>query len=388
MSGSTGSEILIDALENGEVLEGRYSDLRLINGRGDARRGVFSLVFVAWDRIEEQHVAVKFFDPDVTTNSYRLDGFYREHALLKTLVNKKRCLQVMSGLKDYSLAIPSAKFSLPCKYFVVEWLEFDIESFFWSDDRLSPEQALRIFHDLVLSVEALHRHDIAHRDLKPDNLRARNAALKRIIVAIDLGTAARLDSTALKDEYDKPVGAKGYAPVEAFVGFAGDREIGEKADAFALGCMLWELFNEGFFFKSGLLAHNTQLSAIYQAIHMEVHGLGGATFPNLNRAIDKYSHAVNGVRLTEPDCTVPPGVAPLVEEVIQSLTNIDYRKRMALDVVRSRVLSAIRVVANERLYQKRLAERRERRENRRIKNEMKAARLREAMDCRAKDAIL
>jgi hypothetical protein len=65
--------------------------------------------------------------------------------------------------------------------------------------------------------------------------------------------------------------------------------------------------------------------------------------------------------------SVPPGVVQLLDEILVSMTHVDYRKRPAsLSWVRSRLWSAIKLLQNELAYQKRLQRTRELKEARRI----------------------
>ena len=138
--------------------------------------------------------------------------------------------------------------SIPCKYFVVEWIDRDIDEFFDRQDAYAPAEKLKLFNEIVLGVEALHRYEVHHRDLHPRNLRSYTEALNRIIIAIDLGTAARLSSPSHVANYGAPVGANEYSAPETFCGLSGNREIGRATDVYALGCLLYELFNEDLFF--------------------------------------------------------------------------------------------------------------------------------------------
>ena len=108
-------------LEATPVLDGRYRDLKLVNvdpGTGVAR-GVFSLVFRAYDMLDMRYVALKFYDidPAKITDVYRLDSFKREHALLQSLVSAPRCLQLLSPFAEYKLAVSlpgGHSFEIPC----------------------------------------------------------------------------------------------------------------------------------------------------------------------------------------------------------------------------------------------------------------------------------
>ena len=167
--------------------------------------GNFSLVFKAFDKANQEPVAVKFFDPDTSKQAdpYRIDAFQREPELLKTLLGKRRCLQLVSDMKTFDIAHQlegseeAVELSYP--YFVTEWINDRIDDFFLSPNEISELARLELFFDIISAVEAIHGHEVYHRDLKPDNLRQYKEQLKRIVVAIDLGTAARFSSSGLQE---------------------------------------------------------------------------------------------------------------------------------------------------------------------------------------------
>src|SRR5690606_39024208 len=102
---SSNSLFLIETLEGLPLLDGRYQNIRCVNvdkSKG-SKRGCFSLVFKAFDIIEEKHVALKFFDiaPENMTQDYRRAGFRRERELLALVKNQKRCLQLASSLQTF-----------------------------------------------------------------------------------------------------------------------------------------------------------------------------------------------------------------------------------------------------------------------------------------------
>ena len=223
---------MINALESQADIDGRYTSLKCVNidSLTGAQRGCFSLVFKAYDKVDQRWVALKFFDldPGNIFAQYRIDAFQREHTILQGLLGVRRCLQVTSSFSTFKLqlkGLTGALFEMPCPYFAVEWLDEDIDMYFQQQDTIDAIEKLRLFHEIVLAVEALHSKQIYHRDLKMDNLRATYESLVRLIVAIDLGTAALLESPNLQPNYDKgSVGAPAYAPAEALCGFAGEKK--------------------------------------------------------------------------------------------------------------------------------------------------------------------
>lgn len=360
--------LLITQLEAAPLVANRYANLRAVNCAvgGAAKRGCFSIVFKAHDVLEDRPVALKFFDldPGVQADVYRRTAFVRESQLLQALLNRERCLQLVDSLNTYQLNVGG--FAVPCSYFAVEWLDNDIDHYFLARQPLPPVAKLRLFNDVVLAVEALHRCEIFHRDLKADNLRSADKELRRVVVAIDLGTAARVDSGALATGYGHPVGAPAYAAPEAFCGAAGNRRIAQFTDYYALGCLLYELFNPDYFYVAVNVANpslQARLIAVIQNVPERVNE--AIQLAQLNTALDHFGLGVAPVRIDGPGSLCDAATAPILNEVLRKLTHFDYRQRApSLAWVRTRLWSAIRVLENERLYQARLAASRARRKRR------------------------
>lgn len=247
------AELLRDTLEALPLFEGRFSGLKLMNVDpvSGQKRGCFSLVFRAFDQIEQRTVAIKFYDPNASMDIYRISAFRREYEILTSLIGSERCLQLVAPLRDYALSINTGAgvFTARCEYFVVDWIDEEIDSYFLTATH-SAREKLGLFLDMVLAVEALHSRSVFHRDLKADNMRAFQRALRRIVVAIDLGTAAKFDSGGIQATYGHSAGAPWYAAPEALCGLAGNRSIAPYTDYYALGCLLFELFNPDYFFRA------------------------------------------------------------------------------------------------------------------------------------------
>lgn len=375
---STNSLLLIDALEALPLLDGRYKDIKCVSYDRvtDVKRGCFSLIFSAFDVIEEKRVAVKFYDisPENLRRLYRQEAFRREQVVLQALLGKDRCLQLQSALKKFDLTAQGL--TIPCEYFVVDWLDDQIDCFFEQQQDFTAVDKLRLFNEIVLSVEALHRHTVFHRDIKPDNLRAYMKALKRIVIAIDLGTAALWSSPPALDEYVHQVGAGAYAPPEAICFFAGDREIAPYADVYALGCLLYELFNMDHFFI-GLRKVNPHYEMFLAAMYSKM----GAEPEREKRIavwkqeIQKMGKVIVTPPIDDVGSTVPEGIAFLLNRVLEALVHPDFRRRQTLGQVRRLIWAAIRALENEKDYQRRLARTREWRRAREDKVRRREAKL-------------
>ncbi|WP_186210034.1 protein kinase family protein [Burkholderia gladioli] len=204
---SSNSQFLVDALIAEPLVAGRFKNLKLVNYNSvaDQRQGCFSLVFSADDELTGDRVALKFFDldPKFFGDKYRRAAFDREEEILQSLVGKGRCLQLVAHMDQYTLTVPTANGQsvvFPCKFFAVQWLEDSIDDYFLGND-VEAVKKLKLFNEIVLAVEALHRNEIFHRDLKADNLRSFQLNLKKLVIAIDLGTAARFASGVISQSY-------------------------------------------------------------------------------------------------------------------------------------------------------------------------------------------
>lgn len=366
MAMNSNREILIDKLEALELLDNRYEKLSCVNFNASDghKRGHFSLVFKGFDRLEGKHVAIKFFDPDPTImlDRYRLKAFEREPELLLTLFGKKRCLQLVSGLKIFGLEIDipgnGGTATIPCQYFVADWVPEEIDVFFERQHEITAIDKLYLFNEIVLAVEALHKHDIFHRDIKVDNLRSYEEALKRIVVAIDLGTAARFDSASIgtKPQYENPVGHVKYSAPEAFCGLAGHRHIAQFSDVYSLGCLLYELFNKDLFYAQIWKDKNYKLALGVLSIELMQHSSNEEKLQAWNEYISVLRPSITPIPATTEGHSVPPEIQEQLNILLSQMTKFDFRQRLTnLQIVREKIWSMIRVVENN-VSQKRAIE--------------------------------
>lgn len=385
MTLSPNSQYLVNTLEALPLLDGRFEKIKLVNFNSfkNEKRGCFSLVFSAHDILADVPVALKFYDihPNLINDDYRRACFRREHEILQVVMNKKRCLQLASALSTYSLVVPISpglNGALPCEYFAVEWIEDDIDDYFFLQENIESINKLYLFNELTLAVEALHRNEIFHRDLKQDNFRQYQEALKRVVVAIDLGTAARYDSGKIQQDYQHQVGASGYAAPEAIYGLAGHRKLAPYTDCYALGCLLYELFNRDYFIREWQRL-NPRGHSIQSLMGLELQGKTNDSdkFNAWRLALGKFSSGFEPVRIDGLGNTVPQGIASILNEVLRSLTHVNFSNRpINLEWVRVRIWSAIRALQNEKLYQRKLAISKEMRRRRIEKQVRKVATLR------------
>ena len=173
-----------------------------------------------------------------------------------------------------------------------------------------------------------------------DNLRIRTDSKGRTVVAIDLGTAARFDSGYIQPSYGRPVGAVQYAAAESRCGLAGNRRLAPSTDKYALGCLLFELFNRNLFFHA-LHACNRDLGPRLLAMSQLLLGpTEEKRIEQWHSALSQFGGGVTPVAIDGPGNSVPPGISALLNELLAGLWattgSIDTTLNLSVPPSRSR----------------------------------------------------
>ena len=373
---SSNTQTLIAELHNGS-LDARYTGISVVNrnaltGSRGGLPGSLSVVFRAKDVSTGHDVAIKFFDPDLQGMApevqYRRALFQREAEILRELLGNPRCLQLVQGLSEVQINAQDAagrNITLTCSYFVLEWLNGDIRHYFQRQNEFDGLTKLLIFRQAVLGVFALHSQDIAHRDLKDDNIMRVTRQVREFVIPIDLGTAIKIDSNPVGTpvDYAQPVGANGYSPLEAMLGLASYRELAKSSDIYALGCLLHDLFNLDLFIvrliqDPGFLACKTSCWT-----HMIKFQQGNS---KRNQLLKEWAKIVNLTRnqvtlpsIDSDSSTVPASARDQLNVLLQRLTDVSYLHREhKLEKILRMIDSATRSIQNELLDKKRILLRR------------------------------
>lgn len=373
-------EFYIDFLERLKVLNGRFKNLKCINYDKNTgkKQGNFSLVFKGHDNLEDTPVAIKLFDPDASHDPYRLESFRREPEILKLILGKNKCFQLVDSLKDFKttikVPIPTGghlPLDIHFQYFVTEWIDHQIDQYFESQQDYSALKKLYLFNDIVIAVEALHRNGVSHRDLKADNFRSKDLNSKGNIVAIDIGTAIHYNTKPMLQKYSNHVGFGAYSAPETRCGLSGERSISKLTDIYALGCLLFELFNYEKFFivQSSKSEFLKAISAM--AIDLGAYDKVEEKMAAWRKNITKFNHLTRAPSIEEGKPSVPKGITKEIDQIIKDLVCFDfYERKNNFDLLRNRIWRIINIVQNEKLMQERIRKRQLFRQNRleRLKN--------------------
>jgi len=347
--------LVADLISKGSLSD-RYENLECVNfdlASGD-RRGVLSLVFKAQDILCDKTVAIKFMDPDRLADVYRLECFNREPEILKKLEGQRRCLELVDSIKSHDIIINFPGFSpvkLPCNFFALDWLDQEIDHYFNSQQDYDSYEKLMVFNKILLAVEAVHERFVHHRDLKPDNLRAfNNVEGESIVVVIDFGTAAAVETTSIKPPvtYDGPVGAGFYSSPEARMGFAGERSLGCATDIYALGCMLYGLFNPQLIMYKQM---NPEFMIANAAINIEIFKCASIAerYVKWREIVPKFKHVLRPPPIDGMHSTLPSSIKDIISRLFLSMAEFDFSKReTSLRKIRHQVNLAMKVLLSSK----------------------------------------
>ena len=199
-------------------LAGRYTIERELG------RGGMATVYLARDVKHDRLVALKVLRPELAA-SLGVDRFLREIQVTAHLTHPNILPLLNSGRADEFL------------YYVTPYVEGEsLRSRLNREKQLPVDEALRLATEVAGALDYAHRHQIVHRDVKPENILLEDGqavvADFGIARAIHAAEGERLTETGLA------VGTAAYmSPEQA----AGERDVDGRSDMYSLGCVLYEM---------------------------------------------------------------------------------------------------------------------------------------------------
>lgn len=181
--------------------------------------GGMGVVFLGRDIALARPVAIKIIRPDLATAA-GAERFLREARVLAR-VSHPNVVPVHHAGEAGGLF-----------YYVMDYVEGETLADRLHHGPLPPERAVRLGDDLLAALEAVHAHDIVHRDVKPSNV----FLLPDRAVLGDFGIAKSGGETGPLTQPGKMVGTPGYMAPEQVTGGA----VGPATDACAVGMVLYE----------------------------------------------------------------------------------------------------------------------------------------------------
>jgi serine/threonine protein kinase/Tol biopolymer transport system component len=200
------------------AVAGRYDVEREIG------RGGMAIVFLARDLRHARRVALKVVRPDLAA-AVMMERFLQEIRIAAQLSHPHILPLLDSGEAEGLL------------YYAMPFVEGEsLKQRLARDGRLPVKEALRIAREVADALDHAHRHDVVHRDVKPDNilLNEGQAVIADFGIARAMGEATA-DPLTLTGSI---IGTAEYmSPEQA----AGERELDGRSDVFSLGCVLYEM---------------------------------------------------------------------------------------------------------------------------------------------------
>jgi eukaryotic-like serine/threonine-protein kinase len=205
----------------GRVLDGRWYIEEKIG------EGGMGAVYRGHQRSVDRKVAVKTLRPSLSDNDAFIDRFFRE-ARIATTINHPHCVTILDFGQDDDETL----------YLAMEFLEGTTLSARMVDP-MTVEQILKIGQQIASALSAAHQAHIVHRDLKPDNIFLVDiAGGGTFIKVLDFGIAKVLNSETQFTQTGQIFGTPDYMSPEQCQG----TQLDGRADLYALGCILYELF--------------------------------------------------------------------------------------------------------------------------------------------------
>ncbi|MRG95247.1 protein kinase domain-containing protein [Polyangium spumosum] len=203
----------------GDRIAGRYTLLGLLGVGG------MGSVYRARDEELEEVVALKVLRQDLVNEPGMLERFRREVKLARRVTHK-------NVARVFDIGEHGAD-----KFLTMEYVEGEpLHALVARQGAMSVARVVEIATSICAGLAAAHAAGVIHRDLKPENvLMARDGR----VVITDFGIARMHEGDGARTQAGAVIGTPAYMAPEQVQGLEG---IDARADIYALGAMLYELF--------------------------------------------------------------------------------------------------------------------------------------------------
>src|SRR5579859_7995486 len=213
-------------LQAGTILANRYEILNVLGTGG------MGAVYKAKDLELDRLVALKVIRPELARNQAIVDRFKQElrlsHKVTHRNVVRLYDLSEDAGMRFVTMELVAGR---------------DLRSILEERGKLPANEAVDIFQQICLALEAAHVVGILHRDLKPQNVMIEDTGR---VVVMDFGLARMIDSDDGMTQTGALVGTLDYMSPEQALG----KELDQRSDIFALGLIGYEMMTGSMPFRA------------------------------------------------------------------------------------------------------------------------------------------
>ncbi|MGC4027498.1 MAG: HEAT repeat domain-containing protein [Steroidobacteraceae bacterium] len=209
----------IGNLRSGDIIEGRYKYIERIG------KGAFGTVLLMEDTVVDDRLILKFLNPNVSEDEEMMKRFVHELRYSRKITHK-------NVIRIYDFLHIQGNYAISMEYFPSHTLGAEVVD----EKPVETKRAVQFGIDICTGMAVAHQVGIIHRDLKPANVLINKEGLLKIV---DFGVAAAHregDTQLTKTGY--VIGSPKYMAPEQILG----RKVDERADIYAVGVILYELF--------------------------------------------------------------------------------------------------------------------------------------------------
>lgn len=186
--------------------------------------GGMGIVFRAEDPQLKRQVALKAMKPAVATSRSAKDRFLRE-ARATAAIEHDNIVHIYQVGED--LGVP---------FIAMQFLRGEsLQDRLVRESRLSPAEVVKIGREMADGLEAAHRQDLVHRDIKPDNIWLEEGSGR--VKIVDFGLVRSADSDAGLTQAGMVLGTPRYMAPEQAQG----QVVDHRCDLFSLGSVLYRI---------------------------------------------------------------------------------------------------------------------------------------------------
>ena len=183
--------------------------------------GGMSRVYLASRVSDDEPLVVKILRPEVTSERNALARFLEEYSMVERIQSRHVARIYAHGASEGHA------------YLVMEFFEGGDLSQRLAGKALRPEEAVKLFRELMFALGDIHEKGILHRDLKPQNLMFRTDGSLAIV---DFGIAKDVDAVD-RTSHGEILGTPRYMSPEQVQG----RALDLRTDIYSAGVLLYQM---------------------------------------------------------------------------------------------------------------------------------------------------